>query len=63
LSALPAARIGSTRQRNRGTSATSATRSIPDASFYNRDNLTGTGNAIAAPIDVEPGEVQVLIPD
>ena len=47
---------------NQGTSATSTTGFVPNARFFDRSNLIGSGPAVVAPIDLKPGEIQVLVP-
>ena len=47
---------------NHGTTATSMTNSVPDARFFDGNAQTGSGPAVTAPIDLAPGEVQVLVP-
>ena len=47
---------------NHGTAAASMTNSVPDARFFDRNAQTGSGRAVTAPIDLAPGEVQVLVP-
>lgn len=47
---------------NLGTSATSITGFVPNAKFFDRGTLVGSGPAVLAPIDLKPGEIQVLVP-
>jgi glycosidase len=47
---------------NQGTSAISTTSLIPNARFFDRSILVGSGPAVVAPIDLKPGEIQVLVP-
>jgi hypothetical protein len=42
---------------NQGTSATSMTGFVPDAKFFDRSSLVGSGPALLAPIDLKPGEI------
>jgi glycosidase len=47
---------------NQGTSATSRTGFVPNARFFDRNNLVGSGPGVVAPIDLKPSEIQILVP-
>jgi hypothetical protein len=47
---------------NQGRSATSRTGFVPNARFFDRNNLVGSGPGVVAPIDLKPSEIQILVP-
>ena len=47
---------------NLGTTGSSMTGFLPNAKFFDRGTLVGSGPAVLAPIDLKPGEIQVLVP-